>query len=93
MRVEQRRARVAALALQGLRPSEIARRLHDDSPSGRVKVSQDLKLIKDRWKASAVRDFNEERGRLLAEIAQAKRQAWSGWRRSRKGGADGNPGT
>jgi hypothetical protein len=89
MRVEERRAKVAALALQGLRHSEIAARLGDRSPKGRVKVSQDLKAVRDAWKASAVRDFDEARGRALAEVALAKREAWAAWRRSKRG--EGGP--
>jgi hypothetical protein len=91
MRVEERRAKVAALALQGLRPSEIARRLfRDDSQRSRVKVSQDLKAVREQWKASGVRDYEADRGRLLAEIALAKREAWRSWRRSLRDGAPGN---
>jgi hypothetical protein len=91
LRVEERRAKVASMALQGLRPSEIARRLGDDSAKGRVKVSQDLKAVREAWRASAVHDFAEAKGRLLAEIAEAKRAAWRAWRQSARRGEDGKP--
>jgi hypothetical protein len=92
MRVEQRRAKVAAMALQGLRPSEIARRLFGaDGAAGRVKVSQDLRHLREQWRASALKDIAEAKGRVLAELAEARRAAWKAWRRSRHGGQDGNP--
>jgi hypothetical protein len=80
MRVEERRARVAALAIQGLRPSEIAARLGVGSAKGRVKVSQDLKAVRDAWKATPVRDCDE------AGAARSPRSRWRSGRRGRPGG-------
>jgi hypothetical protein len=87
MRVEQRRAKVAALALRGLRPSEIATALGNDDAAGRVKVSQDLKAIRAEWAASAVRDFDAAKGKLLEELAMLRRELWVAWERSKQGRA------
>jgi hypothetical protein len=84
MRVEERRAQVAALALQGLRSSEIAVRLGDDSKTGRVKVSQDIKAIRDAWAKSTARDVDLERSRSLATLEMLMRELWAGYDRSRE---------
>ncbi len=83
MRVEERRAKVAALALQGLRPGEIAARLGDTSATGRVKISQDLKAIRRAWSGSTIRNFDGHKQQLLDEIAFLKREAWAAWQRSK----------
>jgi hypothetical protein len=84
MRVEERRARVAELALRGLRPSEIAANLGDDSAQGRVKVSQDLKAIRRQWAASSVRDFDALKGEQLARLRQLQSEAWAEWEKSKQ---------
>jgi hypothetical protein len=91
MRVEERRAQVAALVAQGLRPSEIAAQVFGEAgAAARVKVSQDLKAIRKAWAASAVRDWDAEKGRVLAELAQLKRELWEDYDLSRKD-KKGNP--
>jgi hypothetical protein len=84
MRVEERRAKVAALALQGLRSSEIATRLGDDSKTGRVKVSQDIEAIRRAWATSTVRDFDAEKSRSLAALDMLMREVWAGYERSKE---------
>ncbi len=84
MRVEERRAKVSALALQGLRPHEISARLGDTSNTGQTKVRQDLQAIHRQWKDSTVRDFDGAKTRILLEIALLKREAWSAYERSKR---------
>jgi hypothetical protein len=84
MQVEERRARVAALLLQGLRPSEIASRVGNGSACARVKVSQDLRAIREQWKRSALCDYDAERGRVLAELENLKREAFASWEKSKR---------
>ncbi len=84
MRVEERRAKVSALVLQGLRPHEIAARLGDSSNTGQTKVRQDLVAIRRQWKDSTVRDFDGAKTRVLVEIALLKREAWAAYERSKR---------
>jgi hypothetical protein len=93
LRLAERRAKVVELYVMGLRQSEIAVRLGLAGPAGEMVVSRDLAAVKKAWADSAVRDWDQDRGRTLGEIAQVKREAWAAFERSKGPEAkrDGNP--
>jgi len=47
-------------------------------------VSLDLKAIREQWKASAVRDFDEAKERELARIDALEREYWAAWQTSKE---------
>jgi hypothetical protein len=79
-------AEVLRLFRQGLKQSEIARRLSlPAGPAGEMRVSRALAAVKVAWKASALRDFDAEKGRILNELEAVKEAAWAAFERSRRG--------
>jgi predicted transcriptional regulator len=80
MAVSQRRASIAELYLQGWTQSAIAEQLGISQPA----VSQHLTAIHARWRASAIRDFDEARLLELQKLDRIEREAWAGWERSQK---------
>jgi hypothetical protein len=85
LRVEERRSRVAELHAKGLRQAEIAEQLGlGTGVAAQVMVSRDLKAVARQWRASSVRNFDDAKGALLAELAEVKRAAWQGWERSQR---------
>jgi hypothetical protein len=80
LEIDRRRARVAALYLQGRYQWDIAAELEVDPST----VSRDLKAIRAAWKASAVRDFDEAKGRELDRIDLLERTYWQAWLDSRE---------
>ena len=91
--IEQRRAEVAHLYLQGLTQEEIAEAVGVSQPT----VSIDLKAIQADWKAQSVEDLNDKKLLELAKLDEAERNAWEQFNRScedatktrREVGADG----
>lgn len=73
-----RREEVARLYLQGKTQAEIGRQF--GVTQGRI--SQDLKVIRAAWLASAIRDFDALKAQELAKIDEVERAAWHGWERS-----------
>jgi hypothetical protein len=89
-KVAERRARVAALYLQGYKQFEIAARLGLEGDAGAMVVSRDLAAVRKAPTTSALRDYDFAKGQLLAELALLKRELWASWELSRQG-ADGSP--
>lgn len=85
--IEQRRARVAQLRLRGLSSREIAVALgQGDNPmlsprTGRpyehAVILQDLKVLKDDWKAERGEATDAHIDREYKEIQEIKRAAWA----------------
>jgi hypothetical protein len=90
LRVAERRARVAALYLQGYKQFEIAARLGLEGDAGAMVVSRDLAAVRKAHTTSALRDYDFAKGQILAELALLKRELWASWELSRKA-ADGTP--
>jgi hypothetical protein len=85
LRISQRRARVAELALQGCSQIEIAARLgKEECPSGNVTVCQDLKAIEKQWKQTTLQDFNAIKAKGFAELELLKKKLWEDYERSRQ---------
>ena len=79
-RREKRRAMVAELYVKGWTQAAIAERLGVTQPA----ISKYLKLIRERWRESQVRDFDEAVARELEKMDRVEREAWEAWERSKQ---------
>lgn len=70
--------RISGMYLKGKRQWEIA----DALGLARTQIAYDLKTIRERWIASSVRNFDEERGIALAKIDVLERTYWDAWVKS-----------
>ena len=75
-----RRHQVAQLYLQNWTQAQIAEQLGVRQPT----ISADLKQIREQWRESGVRDFNEARELELQKIDLVERESWDAWQRSKK---------
>ncbi len=88
VRVEARRTKVSELYLSGHTIGQIALMLTPEfpTPSGRPilyqSISKDLKAIRQQWRSSAIRNFDDAKAMELAKIDQVEVEAWEAWRRS-----------
>lgn len=76
---EQDRATISRLVLEGKTQQEIANFLELD----RSMVGREAREIRKEWKASSLRDFDEERGQKLAELELVKAELWQAWHESK----------
>ena len=76
----ERRRQIAELALQGLSQTAIAGQLGVTQGT----VSRDLAIIREEWRNSTLRDFDEARGVELQRLDLIIREAWAAWQRSQK---------
>lgn len=88
-RIEYRRQWVARFHLRGFKPSEIVQLLSLAPPRGagitnpatgepydRSTVSRDLTALTKQWRAAALEDTDTLRGRQVAELQEARHEAW-----------------
>jgi predicted transcriptional regulator len=68
------------MILQGKTQQEIANFLELD----RSMVSREVKAIREEWKQSSIRDFDEARGQKLAELELVKCELWQAWQESKE---------
>jgi len=83
----RRREIVSRLRVRGLTVREIALKLVDEDrelvdprtgkPYGRMTVLRDLKALAAEWHEAAAASIAEHKARVLAEIAELKRQGWA----------------
>lgn len=78
--VSERRAKVAALYHQRFTQVEIAAMLGVSQQM----IGKDIKMLDRAWKSSGLRDFNADRERALAELAELQREYYRAWRRSQE---------
>jgi hypothetical protein len=73
--------------------AEIARRYLTGEPQSRIaaalglsrsQVRRDLGVIRERWKAEAVRDYNQAVADELARLGLVESEAWAAWERSKE---------
>ena len=85
LRIDSRRSKIAALVLSGVTNQfEIMHRLGmDDIEASQPTISRDLLYIREQWRASAVRDWDEIQGKELARIDLLEKEAWFAWERSK----------
>jgi hypothetical protein len=77
---EQRLADVARLYLQGLPQWKIGKELGVGQPQ----ICYDLKIVRQRWLESSLRDFDEAKAQELAKIDRIEAEFWAGWERSQQ---------
>jgi hypothetical protein len=77
-RIDERRAKVAALYLAGKSQQAIAGVVG----VSQMTVSKDLAHLRAQWRANAMRDFGAKQAEELAKLAHSEREAWEAWRRS-----------
>ena len=78
--IEQRRQRVAELYLTGWTQAAIATELNVSQAT----ISGDLKAVRQAWRESGIRDFEEAVQEELHKIRALEREAWNGWQRSQQ---------
>jgi hypothetical protein len=47
-------------------------------------ISLDLKIVRNEWRQSAIRDFDEATGEQLAKIDAVEAEAWASWELSKQ---------
>ena len=77
-RILERRKRVAAMYLQGMRQWEIARRIGVSQQC----IAKDIGALEKEWLASAVVAIDAAKAKELARIDRLERVAWRAWQRS-----------
>lgn len=82
--VQQRRAIISRLFLEGVTGQEIAQHVGISESQ----VSRDLKAISKAWQESALQDISEKKARDLAELDHIKHELWQGWKTSKQEKAD-----
>jgi len=75
LQIEQDRARIATLVLQGREHAEIALELG----VSRQQVTYDLKVIKDRWASRTTMDLDQAKADELVKIDRLERTYWDAW--------------
>jgi hypothetical protein len=84
LRILSRRAKVATLLLKGVTNHyDITHQLGMED-SQRSTISRDVTAIKAQWKESALRDFDEAKGRELEKLELLEREGWAAWERSQQ---------
>jgi len=77
---EQRLADVAKLYLMGQTQAAIGKQLGVTQGQ----ISYDLKIVRQRWLESSIRNFDEARGHELAKIDCVEAEFWAAWERSQR---------
>jgi len=76
--VAERRKTIADLLLKGWLQTAIAAHLRVAQST----VARDLDEIKQQWRESAIRDFDEARSQEIRKMDLVETEAWAGWLRS-----------
>jgi hypothetical protein len=76
----QRRRRVAELFLQSYTQVQIAEQLGVKQPT----VSADLRAVREEWRRSSIRDFDQAVEVELKKLELLEREAWLAWERSQE---------
>jgi len=77
---EQRLADVARLYCQGMPQWKIGKELGVTQQQ----ICYDLKIVRQRWLESSLRDFDEARAQELAKIDRVEAEFWDAWERSKR---------
>jgi predicted transcriptional regulator len=80
LQIERRRQQVAEFYLTGQTQAAIARELNVSQAT----VSADLKAIRQQWRDSSLRNFDEAVEESLRKYQVLEREAWNGWQRSQE---------
>jgi hypothetical protein len=84
--VRRDRELIARLYMQGRNQFEIAETISKqyDFTITQQQISSDLKVIRDRWLESSVRDFDTAKAEQLAKIDHMEFEAWQSWEKSKE---------
>ena len=77
---ERDRALLAKLYFQGWLQADIAEKIG----VSRQQIGYDLGVLRKRWQASALIDFNAAKARELARVDNLEREYWETWERSKE---------
>ncbi len=77
--IEQDRVELTRRYLQGETQQEIA----DSMGLSQGQIAYDLKIIRQRWLDSMLRNFNELKSEQLAKIDLMESEAWAAWEKSK----------
>ena len=80
LEIEHRQVQVSELSLKGYSQTAIAKQLSVTQAT----VSNDLKAIREEWRASRIRDFDLNVSTELERLSQIEREMWEAWERSKK---------
>lgn len=69
------RSTIARLILQGWSQTQVAQFMELSQPQ----ISKELKLIREQWRHSAVRDHDLEKGRILNKLQLLQHELWGAW--------------
>jgi len=83
--IDKRRQMIAQLRLRGMTQREIVEKLpaleiinrKTNRPYSLGIINKDLQVIHEQWRTEAVQDIAEHVARVLAELREVKRAAWS----------------
>jgi len=78
--VQERRATISRLFLEGMTGQDIAQRVEISESQ----VSRDLKAISTAWQESALQDISEKKARDLAELNHIRSELWRAWKTSKQ---------
>jgi hypothetical protein len=78
--VERDRVKVAEMYLQGKSQSAIAKVFK----VSQQQIAYDLKIIRQRWLESSIRDFDAAKSEELAKIDLIESEAWDAWLKSKQ---------
>ena len=78
-KADERRGEVARLSLQGWSQSAMAKHFGVVEST----ISRDLVIVRQRWKQSAVRDFDLAKSVEIAKIDLVEKEYWEAWNRSK----------
>jgi hypothetical protein len=80
LEIEHRRLQVSELGLKGYSQTAIAKQLSVTQAT----VSNDLKAIREEWRASTIRDFDQNISIELERLNLIEREMWEAWERSKR---------
>lgn len=82
------RDRISGMYLKGYSQRQIRDAVNEGRPVQKhitqQQVSEDLKVIRGEWRASAVRNFDEAKEEELQKLNRMEHEAWMAWERSQK---------
>jgi hypothetical protein len=77
---EERLAKVARFYLFGWTQTRIGNELI----VSQQQISYDLKIVRQRWLESSIRDFNEAKAQELAKLDLVEARYWAAWERTQE---------
>ena len=80
LKIDDRRAKVASMYIQGIRMTDIAKELGCVVST----VSKDIAAMQKVWQKQAIDDIAKKRSEELSRLSEIEANYWQGWRASQK---------